>query len=1078
MCLVNDDQFLLEQITNIYANHQALSSLHWHSLTDGTYLAEGLVSLYAHQNHCVCEFDSNLHFLKGTCDCAWYHDYGPCPHIQLVIQFAATQVTLPPCDYENSLQKEWEEQYKHFDERKQQRQLNMQTQSSKSLLEHIRMRHELHLLRDISRISYHVEPQLHEQDGLCVSFRIYGNHKYKYTIRSIPEFLTALNEKKDVMYGKHLHFVHEESAFDIFAQEQIAFMRKYVRHTENLVYVVDSDVKTIKLNGSALDDFYTLYVGKTQGFTLSETKTVVAIALEHKKEYIRCHTESLQKCSFGLKHLYFTNQSEIGLTLQRYQLDDQGIAALFLCRLKARDILIDAADVAMFERYVLAVLRRYCKIEQPQAEARIEIVRSALYGDIDAQGRIFFQIYYYDLSNQRYDGLMDHSLLDMSYEQELIVACLRHYGTDAYANSIIYMDGNTQSTLEFLTERLPQLSSYCDIYISERLKHLGTEQPYHIQIGVHYQGNLLELDISSEEIPQIEWSALLQAYRQKKKFYRLQTGQFLSLISPQLKELDTLLYEVHAPLHELDSGRLRLSMDRMFSLTQCAKQLTYIEVRTDEKVDEYVNDYVQSTKLTLPAHYETILRDYQKEGIAWLCTLRRYGFHGLLADDMGLGKTVQIIAYLESVERSAPSLVICPASLVYNWEEEVHKFAPQLRVCCICGDRAQRAFYLKQYQEYDLLVTSYDYMRRDKTLYAPLLFDTLVLDEAQYIKNQRTHNAISVKQITALHRLALSGTPIENSLAELWSIFDFLMPDYLYPYPEFQRQFELDIVKNGNEVKMQELKRLLAPFILRRHKQAVLQELPQKIETVRLIPFHPHEAKLYHNHLALVHHQLQTLSGDWETQRPQILAWFTRLRQICQDVRLLQASNDEVSSKFAVCLELIEQLRANGQKVLVFSSFVRALALLEKELIQRQISYEKLIGRSSKEERKIAMDRFQRKTVDVFLISLKAGGIGVNLTAAEAVIHLDPWWNISLQNQATDRAYRIGQEKNVQVYQLIMKDSIEERILTLQQRKQTLANDIMEYDSHGIVQFSREELLELVSEQYEQSQSSKNPSWK
>ena len=345
------------------------------------------------------------------------------------------------------------------------------------------------------------------------------------------------------------------------------------------------------------------------------------------------------------------------------------------------------------------------------------------------------------------------------------------------------------------------------------------------------------------------------------------------------------------------------------------------------------------------------------------------------------------------------------------------------------------------------------------------MFNYIIIDEAQYIKNHTTKNAFAIKQLKGKHKFALTGTPIENSLAELWSIFDFLMPNYLYNYHYFKTHYENDIVKSNDEQKQLALKQMVEPFILRRHKKEVLKELPDKIENVHRIEFSKEESKLYLANLTQINQELQEkLKVEKQIDKFAVLAMMTRLRQLCCDNRLVYENIDSTGSKLKACMELIEQAKDQQQKVLLFSSFTSMLTLIEEQLQKQNISYYLLTGATSKDLRRQLVNDFQNDKTTVFLISLKAGGTGLNLTSAQIVIHFDPWWNISAQNQATDRAYRIGQTKNVFVHKLIIKDSIEEKIQILQEQKKNLADTFIEENQGSITSMSKEEILSLFSE--------------
>ena len=401
--------------------------------------------------------------------------------------------------------------------------------------------------------------------------------------------------------------------------------------------------------------------------------------------------------------------------------------------------------------------------------------------------------------------------------------------------------------------------------------------------------------------------------------------------------------------------------------------------------------------------------------------------------------------------------------MILNWKDEINKFSSDLNVLCVIGNTSIRKKSISEIDNYDVIITSYDYLRRDYDLYKDYLFNYIILDEAQYIKNQATKNAKAVKELRGTHRFALTGTPIENSLAELWSIFDFLMPNYLFTYNYFREHFERPIVRdNDKEVQLQ-LKKMVEPFILRRTKQDVLDELPDKIENNIKISFSKEEENLYIANLSQINDKLKSALDIEQIDKFQILSMMTRLRQLCCEPRILYNDIQEPSSKMKACLDIIKKAKENNQKVLLFSSFTSSLEFIEKELRKDDISYYVLTGATNKIKRHQLVNAFQNDNTNVFLISLKAGGTGLNLTAASIVIHYDPWWNMSAQNQATDRAYRIGQVNNVQVYKLIMKNSIEEKIQKLQEQKQDLSNIFIENNTNNITKMSTSEIISLFS---------------
>lgn len=437
------------------------------------------------------------------------------------------------------------------------------------------------------------------------------------------------------------------------------------------------------------------------------------------------------------------------------------------------------------------------------------------------------------------------------------------------------------------------------------------------------------------------------------------------------------------------------------------------------------------------------------------------------------GKTLQVLAVILSYvnsqkkegKKAQPSMVACPSSLTLNWLGETEKFAPTLKALVISGSAQEREKKIRTIEQYDVVITSYDSLKRDIELYEEKYqFKYMIADEAQYIKNNNTQNAKAIKKITAQTRFALTGTPIENSLSELWSIFDFIMPGYLFKYRKFKELYELAIVKENSEVAMQRLKKMIEPFVLRRIKKEVLTELPDKTVTVLYNEMEEEQQKIYLSHLARAKKEVadEIQMNGFENSQIKILALLMRLRQICCHPNLFLQDYEGESSKLTQCMDVLNDATKGGHKILLFSGYTSMFPIIERELKKRQISYLKLTGQTKVSDRIELVDKFNEdQDIKVFLISLKAGGTGLNLTGADMVIHYDPWWNISAENQATDRTYRIGQKNNVQVYKLITKNSIEEKIYELQQKKAKLVDNMLSTQNTFINQLSKEDIMEL-----------------
>jgi superfamily II DNA or RNA helicase len=462
------------------------------------------------------------------------------------------------------------------------------------------------------------------------------------------------------------------------------------------------------------------------------------------------------------------------------------------------------------------------------------------------------------------------------------------------------------------------------------------------------------------------------------------------------------------------------------------------------------------------------LRPYQREGLAWLQFLREQELNGILADDMGLGKTAQTLAHLllekESGRLDQPALIVLPTSLVHNWKNEAARFAPDLRVLALHGPQRKADF--ERIAEHDVVLTTYPLLWRDIDAIGQQAYHTLILDEAQTVKNAASRSADAVRQIKAQHRLCVTGTPLENHLGELWSLFDFLMPGFLGDSKNFSKLWRTPIEKHGNSGRMALLARRIKPFILRRRKDEVAKELPPKTEIVREVELQGRQRDLYETVRAAmdVVSAQEVASKGFARSQIVILDALLKLRQVCCDPRLVKADSARAvkeHAKLDLLMEMLPELVEEGRRILLFSQFTSMLALIQEALQQVKLDYVLLTGDTT--DRETPIKRFQAGEVPIFLISLKAGGVGLNLTAADTVIHFDPWWNPAVENQATDRAHRIGQQKPVFVYKLIVAGSIEDKILQLQQKKADLAAGILSEDHAGSVKFSADDIAALLA---------------
>lgn len=590
-----------------------------------------------------------------------------------------------------------------------------------------------------------------------------------------------------------------------------------------------------------------------------------------------------------------------------------------------------------------------------------------------------------------------------------------------------------------------------------------------VSFGVSLSGDLIRLDPRADDLDPDELSALLASYRARRRYHRLKTGAFLDIAQLDLAQLDRIASDLDLSSAELASGVIELPAWRAFYLDE-----TLDSAERSPSFESYLERFRASLAKprAVPSWFKTTLRPYQREGIDWMNALADRGLSGILADEMGLGKSVQLIAFLAtrlaSARATGPSLLVCPASLVYNWTAEFERFAAEISVCAVAGTKQER-MRARAREDVDVFVTSYDLLRIDIDEYRPREFYCCVLDEAQYIKNHGTLTARAAKRIRARHRFALTGTPVENRLSEIWSIFDFLMPGLLGSAARFKERFELDIV-GGNEQAAARLKALIGPFMLRRLKSDVLQDLPDKLESTVLVPMTRKQDKLYYAHEQRLRESLaqrRAKAPREDAQRKagvEVLSELMRLRLICCDPRLVFENYEDASAKIEAIVDLVESARNDGQKCLVFSQFTSFLALIAERLAAAGMQFCMLTGSTPRKERIAMANAFNDDDTQAFLISLKAGGTGLNLTGASVVIHADPWWNAAAQNQATDRAHRIGQTRIVSVYRIIAKGTVEERIVELQRSKTELADKIMGIDADMPPRLTEEALIDLFQD--------------
>ena len=639
-------------------------------------------------------------------------------------------------------------------------------------------------------------------------------------------------------------------------------------------------------------------------------------------------------------------------------------------------------------------------------------------------------------------------------EKEMEIMRLIEHANFRYNGKELYLETAEEEELyEFLYDILPLLADKVELFLTSDLKYMIVEHEptATTNVNVDTSSNLLEISFDIDGVNEQEVESILQAVIEKKRFYRLDSGALMSLENDAFSSIHQFFDSLDIRKQDVEGGNVQMPLYRSTQIDELidtkksydpAFRSLIHHLRTpDEQIDE------------LPENLNATLRNYQVTGYQWFKSLSRYHLGGILADDMGLGKTIQTIAYIASEPSDKLHLVVAPSSVVYNWKNEFMKFTPDLKVAILTGTPAERLEKVKNLQDVDVWITSYSTLRQDIELYRNLEFQTMILDEAQYIKNYATKTSQAIRQVNASRRFALSGTPIENSIEELWAIFQVILPGLMPSLRKFK------------QLTNEKISSLTRPFILRRLKQDVLKELPEKIESVSLSELTTEQKELYLGYLQQVQQDAsQSLKeSGFNKNRMKILAGLTRLRQICCHPSLFIENYQGDSGKLQQLMDTVRTALENGKRMLIFSQFTSMHEIIMKELEKEGIDFFYLSGKTESEERVMMSERFNQGEKDIFLISLKAGGTGLNLTGADTVILYDLWWNPAVEDQATGRAHRFGQKNIVQVIRLIAEGTIEEKIYELQQKKRELISQVIQPGEQMLSSLSEDDIRELLS---------------
>lgn len=870
-----------------------------------------------------------------------------------------------------------------------------------------------------TKVLIELEPILHKQyHKLSVDFKI-GTGK-KYVIKDLLEFARLIRQGELFQYGKNLKFFHEPEAFTTESRNMLAFIMQRIEEYEYHFHCVQDStyrfqtmkaLRYLPLSPTAVDMFLNMMIGHTLQFDLDDhirpiyvTDGDPELTLELKAEDSDTYHLTIEDCLIlsGARTFWILKDKILYRCSEAFKKDMQPYLTE-LNRQKIREITLSEKQLRPFYGSVLKHLEAHTDFhtegvdltdyEPPEAHFSIYLDNPAEnIISCTAYARYGEETFSLATPISCEDGFRDASM-----ENRILTAIQTYFQPAAVsgnedspvADADFIISHDDQAAFLFLEQGLPHFYELAEVFISSNMKRIRILSAPRTAVGVSVSNGLLEIDIHSDSLPYEELAGILNSYRRRQKYYKLKSGEFLKLENNSLSVLSELADGLRLSEQAIRGGRISVPLYRASYIDAV---LTSHNSDIQSHRDRYFKSLIRDMKSVADSDYEVpdamkpILRDYQKTGYRWLCTIAQLGFGGILADDMGLGKTLQIITLLEHARLEAisktvdltdtashtacpppVSLIVCPSSLVYNWDSEIEHFAPTLKTLLITGTAQERQELLTHYADYDVLITSYDMLKRDIASYDNLHFHYQIIDEAQYIKNHRTQAARSVCSIHSVTRFALTGTPIENRLSELWSIFEYLMPGFLYPYAYFRSELEQPIVENKDQIAATRLQQLVRPFIMRRLKTDVLKELPNKLEHAVYAQMTDEQNKLYTANTLKLQKDLEQQSDSmFKTSKIQILAELTKLRQLCCDPSLIYQNYHGGSAKLDTCIQLIENAMAGGHKILLFSQFTSMLDVIERRLKAERILYYRLDGSTKSEQQHPPWSMLLMKTKFLF----------------------------------------------------------------------------------------------------------------
>ncbi len=978
-------------------------------------------------------YDCELYINKDTneilnlnCDCPQFRETKSCKHLAASIYFYYEQIfRVKLSDKERA--NYTKELFKKI--------LGNKT-SKRSVKEEVKIEYELNCdnsNRDINR------------NTMDVCLRVGTNKLYTAKGSKLKNFLRAIKDKTTYSFGKNFEYNPDTCYIGDENREIIDFL---IMNLDGNNYYFSSDYLIGSYNIKRL-----LFLLKDRKFSLNYN-TIRNINNEFPFETRLNLENGNYKLKLNIRddiRIVTSDYEYIQIEDNLYHLDKNKASLINeLIEDRIDELMFGNNDKNDFVDSLLPIVKDKIIIDSKIDDIKVSSsIKAKLYFDLYKDLVICNLKFLYDDIEIDYFDKNSNVLRDVEYEVSVLddlVKC-----NFIVSDTNIYLE-DIDNIGNFLDNDLISLTEKYETYTSEKLKKIQVIKNNNIKstfsIGMD---NILSFSFDLGNIKEDEIVNVLESIKNNKKYYRLKSGDIIDLDNKDLEELEKLTEEMDLSKNDIKKGNGVIPKYRAIYLDSL-KNTKYHIIETNNLFDDLIDKFnkYKDSDVDLSKSDKELLREYQVDGVKWLYNIDKTGFGGILADEMGLGKSIQTIYYIKELlkeNKDYKFLIVAPTSLAYNWENEFQKFGKDIKYKVISGVRAKRRMDLEDSQD-NVLITTYGLLREDKEIYETMNFKTMIIDEAQNIKNVNTEVTKTVKSIKANTKIALTGTPIENSLLELWSIFDFIMPGFLANLQTFDRKYKIRDI-NEDDDKINNLNKLVSPFIMRRRKKDVIKDLPDKIENNIYVDLTKEQKKIYLAELEKVNQEMNEImaSGGITKARFLILQLLTKLRQIVIDPRILYKDYKGGSGKLDEFVKVVSEMVENGHKMLVFTSFKTGLELAKSELDKIGITSYTIDGSVSSKKRMEMVDKFNSDNTNVFFIMLKAGGTGLNLTSADVVIHLDLWWNPQAENQATDRAHRIGQKNVVQVVHLVSKGTIEEKILDLQSKKKLLSDKLL--DSSG-----------------------------